>query len=47
VIWLSDRTKEIFAPYDGGFDIICAKPERVSQLQEKYVDWMSLRSDWL
>lgn len=47
IIWLSNSRQEIFAPYDGGFDIICETPERVSHLQEKYTDWMSARPDWL
>ncbi|MCH2546923.1 MAG: hypothetical protein MK052_04845 [Alphaproteobacteria bacterium] len=47
VVWLSNASLEVFAPYDGGFDIICKTPERISQLQEKYADWMSSRADRL
>ena len=40
-------SKRIFAPYDGGFDLILEDKAAVQAYKRKYKDWMSDRKDWL
>lgn len=44
---LNPRLKRIFAPYDGGVDIILESSAKRDELKEKYKDWLSSRSDGL
>jgi hypothetical protein len=46
-LWCNRATGEIFAPYDGGVDLIVASPERRETLKGRYGDWLSARSDGL
>lgn len=47
VLWVSKNTKAVFAPYDGGFDLIVNSAREVQELNEKFTDWLSPRSDGL
>ena len=40
-------SKQIFAPYDGGFDLILRGSDQVNIFKMKYSEWMSSRKDWL
>ena len=41
-VWFAARTGEAFAPYDGGFDLIAATPQRARDLQRRFpADWFS------
>jgi hypothetical protein len=46
-LWLNTRSGEVFAPYDGGVDLILQCRERRDALRLKYVEWLSGRSDGL
>ncbi|MEX3007095.1 hypothetical protein [Hoeflea sp. TYP-13] len=46
-ILFSDNEKTVFAPYDGGFDIICHQTEKIRHLESKFGSWMSDRPDKL
>ncbi|MCR9137727.1 MAG: hypothetical protein NXI27_17145 [Alphaproteobacteria bacterium] len=42
VLWVSaNEAPSIFAPYDGGVDLILADSGRAQQLADKYADWLS------
>jgi hypothetical protein len=45
VLWFSVASSEVFAPYDGGFDLILKDAERVRNLKEKFSTWLSPRKD--
>lgn len=45
---LFSQTKNIvFAPYDGGFDIICPRSQKIRGLEVNFGTWMSERPDKL
>ncbi|SMX31792.1 hypothetical protein COL8621_00607 [Actibacterium lipolyticum] len=46
-VLFSEGAQTVFAPYDGGFDIISLQPGKVTQLENTYSTWMSSRSDKL
>ncbi len=46
-LWLNPATGEVFAPYDGGVDVICATPARRDLLAARFRDWLSPRPDGL
>lgn len=41
VIWMSAQTGAIFAPYDGGIDLILPSIEQCNKAREKFKDWIS------
>ena len=43
----SETDGVVLAPYDGGFDIICPTPGRLTELEARYRNWMSERPDKL
>lgn len=46
--WFSLRTGEVFAPYDGGIDLIVESPARAAALRRVFPhDWFSPRADGL
>ncbi|GJL94847.1 MAG: hypothetical protein DHS20C05_12520 [Hyphococcus sp.] len=47
ITFVSQKTGEVFAPYDGGFDLILNDPPRVSAIATKFPDWSSERADGL
>ncbi len=47
VLWMSAMSSEVFAPYDGGFDLILRDRQRVRDIIAKYPDWLSSRHDML
>ncbi|MFJ6321971.1 MULTISPECIES: hypothetical protein [unclassified Rhizobium] len=40
-MWMDRKTGRIFAPYDGGFDLLVSSPEEVKQLRIRFGDWLS------
>lgn len=46
-VLFSEADGAAFAPYDGGFDIICLRPRRLVELEARYRISMSDRSDKL
>lgn len=40
-LWFDAKTKTVFAPYDGGFDLFSFEPGRIQQLEKTFQDWMS------
>lgn len=46
-IWVSPNVRAVFAPYDGGFDIIAPTPRTVSTLRADFKKWLSNRPDGL
>lgn len=46
-LFFSLSTRAVFAPYDGGFDLILPTPENVAELERAYGAWMSARPDKL
>ena len=40
-------SKQIFAPYDGGFDLILSDSDQINVFKMKYSEWMSSQKDWL
>ena len=42
VSWLNAETGEIFAPYDGGADLLLDSGERRDALATKYKNWLSI-----
>lgn len=47
VIFATLDLSSIFAPYDGGFDLIFSNPKGVSKLSRKYPSYLSAREDGL
>jgi len=39
--WVSTKNNNIFAPYDGGFDIISSSRGLISELRAKFPEWLS------
>lgn len=46
-LWVSPSTGNVFAPYDGGFDVILADPEGIAPLKTAHKKWLSKRDDGL
>lgn len=46
-VFLNPISFEIYAPYDGGADIIVANSERRDSLKQKFENWLSKRADGL
>jgi hypothetical protein len=44
-MWVHERTAEIFAPYDGGVDLIFSSTERRDQHRPRFSAWLSTRAD--
>lgn len=40
-LWMSDTDGAIFAPYDGGMDLILPDPLSITNLSLKFSDWLS------
>ena len=40
-LWVSVRNAAVFAPYDGGMDIILPTPEEAGTLLDRFSDWKS------
>jgi hypothetical protein len=40
-MWMARNTGKIFAPYDGGFDLLVSSPEEVEQLKAQFGEWLS------
>ncbi|MBY3468570.1 hypothetical protein HFN80_32080 [Rhizobium laguerreae] len=40
-MWMDRKTGRIFAPYDGGFDLLVSSPREVEQLRVRFGDWLS------
>ncbi len=48
LVWLSSVTAEIFAPYDGGIDLILQSRTRMETLRQRFpADWFPGREDGL
>jgi len=47
VLWMDTISGEIFAPYDGGVDVIALDAERRDSLRSKFSPWLSSRPDGL
>lgn len=47
IFFVSIRNKIIFAPYDGGMDVIYQNENQKNFYKEKYIDWLSERTDEL
>ncbi|MCJ2131477.1 hypothetical protein [Methylobacterium sp. E-045] len=46
-VWMARATGEIFAPYDGGFDLFLSDWTRVAFLKQKWADWLSSHPEGL
>ena len=46
-VWVNCQTSEIFAPYDGGVDVILASSRRRDAVKSEFAKWLSPRSDGL
>lgn len=40
VLWISQSTRSVFAPYDGGFDLIIPDRRKIMALKAHYADWL-------
>lgn len=47
IVFASRDLASLFAPYDGGFDLILPKSEKVLELKKKFSAWLSDRADYL
>lgn len=47
VFWMSSANGAMFAPYDGGTDLILPSPTDVAALKAEYSEWRSARADGL
>lgn len=45
--WVSTENNNIFAPYDGGFDVISYSTELISELRSKFSQWLSSHPEGL
>jgi len=41
IFWMSKETGQIFAPYDGGFDLFLTSEQQVEHLRAEHKDWLS------
>jgi len=39
--WVSTKNNNIFAPYDGGFDLILSSHNTITELRLKFPEWLS------
>lgn len=46
-LWIDSASGEVYAPYDGGADLILASTERRNRLRQKFSSWLSARPDGL
>lgn len=46
-MWVHARTGEVFAPYDGGVDVIFSSGERRDLYRQRFASWLSSRADGL
>ncbi len=46
-LFVNTTTNAVFAPYDGGYDLITNGRTHVENLKHKFSHWMSKREDWL
>lgn len=46
-IFVDGTSGRVFAPYDGGFDLICTDRDEVMRLKDEFGSWMSAREDWM
>ncbi len=46
-IFVDCASGRVFAPYDGGFDLICTDRDEVMRLKSEFSSWMSTRDDWM
>ena len=46
-MWMHERTAEVFAPYDGGVDLIFSSVERRDRYKQRFSAWLSARPDGL
>ncbi len=46
-IWASESTGEVFAPYDGGADLVVRSAERADALRGAFASWLPSRADGL
>jgi hypothetical protein len=46
-LWVSPKVPAVFAPYDGGFDIITAKPQDIPPLRQTFKKWLSKHPEGL
>ncbi|MEZ5961104.1 MAG: hypothetical protein R3C30_11855 [Hyphomonadaceae bacterium] len=46
-LWLNEDTGDVFAPYDGGFDLFLKSPSEVEFLKARHASWLSPRCDGL
>ncbi len=46
-ILADNASGRVFAPYDGGFDLICTDQDDVMRLKSEFGSWMSAREDWM
>ena len=46
-IWFNPQSGEIYAPYDGGADVILRETKRRERLKAMFADWLSARPDGL
>lgn len=47
ILWVARETLEVFAPYDGGVDLITADGARMADLARRFKAWRSPRPDGL
>ena len=45
IMWMSEKTGSVFAPYDGGIDLLLSDPAAVSAMALKHAEWLSPRRD--
>lgn len=41
VSWMNCASGDLFAPYDGGFDLFFQNPERRDNMRSKHLEWLS------
>lgn len=46
-LWFNPARRTVFAPYDGGIDVIAATPRQRALLISRFSGWMSDRADML
>jgi len=46
-MWVHERTAEVFAPYDGGVDLIFSSVERRDEHRQRFSAWLSAHPDGL
>jgi len=46
-VWVSPNKPVVFAPYDGGFDLITAKPQQATALKQSFKRWTSKHPEGL